>query len=62
MHELVRTLPETFRTAYPADPAEAYAALAGATVRWPGRAIVWGLIDGADTRLIDGVPRGLRRM
>lgn len=62
MHDLARTLPETFKAAYPADPAVAYAALTTADVRWPGHALLWAVLDGADTRLIDGRPRGLRRM
>lgn len=61
MHELARSLPETFRAAYPADPREAFAALTSADVRWPGNAVVWGVLDGTGTRLIDGEPRTLRR-
>lgn len=60
MRELVRTLPETFQTAYPAHPAEAYAALVTPDVRWPGNAILWGIVDGVNTRIIDGTPRALR--
>lgn len=60
MHDLVRTLPETFATAYPADPREAVAALRESGVPWPGAAMLWVTIDGHDTRLIDGLPRNLR--
>ena len=60
MHDLVRAAPLTFRAAYPDDPAEAYAALMTDGVRWPGAAIMWVTLDGADSRVIDGLPRGLR--
>ena len=53
-------LPGTFRSAYPADPHDAYAALTSAGVRWPGAAILWVTIDGVDSRLMDGLPRALR--
>ena len=59
MHELVRDVAQTFRSAYPADPAEAVAALRGPHVRWPGPSIVWAVVDGAGTHLVDGSPRGL---
>jgi transcriptional regulator with XRE-family HTH domain len=60
MHDLVGSLPGTFRSAYPADPHDAYAALTRAGVRWPGAAILWVTIDGIDSRLMDGLPRALR--
>jgi transcriptional regulator with XRE-family HTH domain len=62
MHDLVRAAPLTFRAAYPADPAEAYAALTTGVVRWPGAAILWVTIDGTYSRLIAGQPRGLARL
>jgi hypothetical protein len=62
MRELVRTVPEVFRAAYPVESARAYAALTTADMRWPGDAIVWATLDGTDTRLIDGEPRALRHM
>jgi transcriptional regulator with XRE-family HTH domain len=61
MHDLVRALPMTFRTAYPGDTREAVAALRGATQRFPDAAIVWVSVDGARTRLLDGLPRALAR-
>ena len=61
MHDLVGSLPGTFRSAYPADAREAYEALTSPAVRWPGAAILWVTIDGEDSRVIDGVPRALRR-
>jgi hypothetical protein len=61
MQDLVRALPDTFRTtAYPADPREARAALTTPDVRWPGAAVLWVTVDGADSRVMDGAPRALR--
>ncbi len=60
MHDVVRTLPETFATAYPADPREAFAALRESGVPWPGAAMLWVTIDGRDSRLVDGLPRNLQ--
>jgi transcriptional regulator with XRE-family HTH domain len=58
---LVATLPALFRAAYP-DPAEqAVRALRTGDRRWPGSAIVWVDIDGARSRVLDGVPRALPR-
>lgn len=41
------------RTAYPAHPDDALAALSG-TAPWPGPALVWALVDGRRTRLLSG--------
>ena len=60
MHDLLRALPDTFRAAYPADPREARAALTTPDVRWPGAAVLWVTVDGADSRVMDGAPRALR--
>lgn len=60
MHDLVRRLPQTFATAYPADPRQAVAALREPGVQWPGAAMLWVTVDGRDSRLIDGLPRNLR--
>jgi transcriptional regulator with XRE-family HTH domain len=60
MHDLVRTLPHLFRAAYPAHPSAAFAALTTSGPRWPGSAILWVTVDGAATRVIDGLPRSLR--
>jgi hypothetical protein len=62
MHDLVRAAPHTFRAAYPADPAEAHAALTTGDVRWPGAAILWVTIDGTNSRLIAGQRGGLARL
>lgn len=59
-HELVATLPGTFRAAYPGSIEEAVAALRGSGVPWPGAAIVWVRVDGAETRLMDDTPKAAR--
>jgi transcriptional regulator with XRE-family HTH domain len=41
------------RVAYPAHPDDALAALTG-TAPWPGAALIWSVIDGADARLSAG--------
>lgn len=58
--ELARSLPVSFRAAYPGSSREAYEALTSATTRWPGAAIVWVDVQGAQTRVIHGPPRGVR--
>lgn len=58
-HELVAALPATFRAAYPADTGHAVDALRGIGVPWPGSAIVWVRVDGAETRLMDEAPRSV---
>jgi len=60
MHELVRALPDTFRTAYPADTEAAVAALTTGQEPWPGATIIWADIDGAGTTILRGLPRALR--
>lgn len=57
--DLVRSLPETFRTAYPAPSAAAFAALTSGSGRWPGSAILWVEVNGNATRVMHGPPRGL---
>jgi hypothetical protein len=57
---LVRSLPETFRAAYPAASSDAWAALTTSGVAWPGPAVMWAAIDGHDTRVLRDEPRGLR--
>lgn len=56
---LVRSLPETFRAAYPARSADAWDALHGGERRWPGDAILWVDVSGQATRVLQGPPRGL---
>ncbi len=57
--DLVRSLPETFRAAYPSRTEHAWAALTSAEARWPGAAILWVEVRGRDTRLLRGWPRGV---
>jgi transcriptional regulator with XRE-family HTH domain len=59
MHELVRSLPDTFEAAYPGDAAEAIEAITGPGTRWPGAAVVWVRVDGTATTLLRGAPRGV---
>jgi len=61
MHELVSTLPDTFRAAYPADTEAAVAALTAGREPWPGASMIWADIDGAGTTILRGLPRALRR-
>ena len=61
MHELVDAAVETFGAAYPARTSDAVDALTGPTTRWPGAAIVWVDVRGRDSRLLEGLPRALRR-
>jgi transcriptional regulator with XRE-family HTH domain len=60
MHETVLALPHLFRAAYPARPGDAYEALTTSGPRWPGSAILWVTVDGADTRVLRGLPTRLR--
>jgi hypothetical protein len=62
MHEVVAAAPGTIRAAYPANTAEAVEALTTSATRWPGPALLWVDVRGADTRLLDDVPRALRGM
>jgi transcriptional regulator with XRE-family HTH domain len=59
-HELVRTLPATFRAAYPDSTEAAVDALRTGSKPWPGSAVVWVHIDGAATRVLEGTPRAVR--
>jgi transcriptional regulator with XRE-family HTH domain len=59
-HELVRTLPATFRAAYPDSTEAAVDALRTGSRPWPGSAIVWVHIDGVATRVLEGTPRAVR--
>ncbi len=58
--DLVRSLPETFRIAYPASSAAAFAALTSGSVRWPGSAILWVDVNGSATRVMPGHAAGAR--
>ncbi|HEY3336189.1 MAG TPA: helix-turn-helix transcriptional regulator [Candidatus Limnocylindrales bacterium] len=59
MRGLVRSLPETFRVAYPARPTDAFRALTQPGVEWPGPAILWVDLDGRATTVLHGPPRGI---
>jgi hypothetical protein len=50
----------TLRAAYPARTADVVEALTTADAPWPGAGIVWVWLDGKDTRLLEGPPRGVR--
>lgn len=56
---LVRALPNTVRSAYPARPRDAYASLTTSTTPWPGSSILWVDVSGAGTRVLHGPPRGM---
>lgn len=57
--ELVSTLPETMRSAYPAPTEAAIDALRRGGP-WPGAAILWVDIAGRATRVLDSSPRSVR--
>ena len=57
--DLVRSLPATFRSAYPAGGRDAYDALTTAGSPWPGAALIWVDVHGARTTVMHGPPRGL---
>jgi transcriptional regulator with XRE-family HTH domain len=49
----------TLATAYPARTQAVVNSITG-TAPWPGPGIVWMVVDGARTHLMDGPPRGVR--
>jgi transcriptional regulator with XRE-family HTH domain len=58
--EIVSTYASTIRTAFPAPPDAAHAALATDKRAWPGAALLWATVEGSTVRILDGPPRGLR--
>jgi transcriptional regulator with XRE-family HTH domain len=56
--ELARSFAATLGAAYPSRTSDAVAALQNGS-RWPGDAIIWVRIDGDETELLDGPPRGV---
>lgn len=50
----------TFRAAYPARTADIVDSLTSPTREWPGPGIAWVRVEGADVRLLDAPPRGVR--
>jgi transcriptional regulator with XRE-family HTH domain len=59
-HELVASLPGTFRAAYPDSTEAAVRALRAGDRAWPGSAIVWVDVNGSATRVMDSTPRAAR--
>ena len=60
LRELANTFESTLRAAYPARSADVVSALTSQAESWPGPGIVWVRVAGADVRLLDGPPRGVR--
>ncbi len=58
---LVRGLPDLFRAACPVAERDAWHALTGDGVRWPGNALLWAEVHGGRARILDGAPRGSGR-
>ena len=54
--EIVRSLPEVFRAAYPVPEREAYEALTHAAKPWPGNGMLWADLDGKTARILEGPP------
>jgi hypothetical protein len=59
MRSSANAFESTLRAAYPARTSDVVEALVG-TSPWPGAGIAWIRVDGADVRLLDGPPRGVR--
>jgi transcriptional regulator with XRE-family HTH domain len=57
--ELVRTLSESFRVAYPGRTADAYRALTTADAPWPGPSLLWARVDGSSVTILPTPPRGV---
>lgn len=57
--ELARTYEQMLRVAFPARAVDAYAALAGDAMPWPGAAIVWVDLHGRTARVMERPPRGV---
>jgi hypothetical protein len=57
---LASDLPEVFATAYPADPAAIRLALTTADGAWPGNGLLWVGVDGAEARILERRPPGVR--
>ncbi len=59
MRALANDFEATLRAAYPARTRDVVEALVRNSP-WPGAGIAWIRVDGADVRLLDGPPRGVR--
>jgi hypothetical protein len=60
LRQMATAFEATLRAAYPTRTADVVAALGTRNTPWPGAGIAWIWIDGKDTRLLDGPPRGVR--
>ena len=56
MRDLVRTLPQTFSSAFPVAYDDVIDALVHGGRSWPGDALVWVRIEGARTHLLQAAP------
>lgn len=59
LRALVTTFAETFAAAFPIAASDARRVLAAPAGAMPGPALLWVAIQGAETRLMDGPPRGV---
>ena len=59
--EIVRSLPELFRAAYPVKERDAFESLTREAKPWPGNAMLWADLDGKTARILEGPPRGVGR-
>lgn len=57
--DLARTFAATMRAAYPADAIDIRRALTDPAARWPGDGILWARVEGTQTTILNGVPRGV---
>lgn len=58
---LARTFAATLNAAYPAGPRDLQAALLDPILPWPGNGILWMKVDGIETTVLRGAPRGVGR-
>jgi len=57
--ELARTFASTLAAAYPADPTDLQRALADPAASWPGSGVIWVRVEGHETTILGGWPRGV---
>jgi len=60
MRELVQSLPDLFRAAYPGSARDAVEALVDGRGSLPAASLLWVDVKGAATRLLAGPPRGIK--
>ncbi len=58
--ELARTFERTLAAAYPARPADVFAALTRPDDPWPGAGMLWATLDGTEAHVLASAPRGVR--